>query len=289
MSLTVEVLEDDGSITVMDIDEYAKGVLPYEMGTGWPIEALKAQAVTAKSYALACRQVFTDTRSQVYGSLRYDDTNEAVEAVRDVYLKYGGEIIAPFFFAHCNGRTLSPSQAGWNPVADRPYLIGVDCQCGRTSYYGHGIGMCQRGAQEMALHGATFDEILHHYYPGVELNGFADHIPGLPPANATTYIVQPGDSLSAIAMQFGLAMRTLFEANRHVIADPNVIEVGWLLVVPRASQEEGDAKIYVVQPGDTLGVLAQRWGCSLEDITSLNSIPDPNLIRVGQRLRKPGG
>ena len=286
---TVVVDHADGSVDVMDIDEYAKGVLPYEMSTGWPTEALKAQAVAAKSYALAAGRVYTDTRSQVYGPLRYPDTNAAVDAVRGVYLAHEGRIVMPFFFAHCNGRTRSPSEAGWSPVADRPYLRGVPCECGRSSYYGHGIGMCQRGTQAMAEGGATFDEILRHYYQGIELPGL-EQVPPRPPnapANAVTYVVQPGDTLGAIAARFGTTWQALHAANADLVSDPDRIERGWELVIPRAAQEEGGGELYVVQPGDTLGVLAQTWGCALAYIVQLNSIADPDLIRVGQRLRKP--
>ena len=287
---TVQVIHDNGSVESMDIDEYAKGVLPYEMSTGWPTEALKAQAVAAKSYALAAGRVYTDTRSQVYGSLRYPDSNAAVDDVSGVYLAHQGHIIMPFFFGHCNGRTRSPSEAGWNPVADRPYLRGVDCICGRQSYYGHGIGMCQRGAQAMAQQGSTFDQILKHYYQGVELIGLDDESskPAAPPANAVTYVVQPGDTLGGIAAKFGTTWQALHRANAHIIADPNVIEIGWDLVIPRSPEEEGEGGFYVVQPGDTLFELAQEWGCSVDDIVKLNSISDPDLIRVGQRLGKPG-
>ncbi len=289
MSFTVDVIRDNGTVEVMDIDEYVKGVLPYEMSTGWPAEALKAQAVASKSYALACRQVHTDTRSQVYGPLRYPDTDAAGEAVRDIYLGYGSEIIAAFFSAHCNGWTRSPSEAGWSPIADRPYLQGVPCVCGRTSYYGHGIGMCQRGAEAMALQGASFDAILRHYYTGVQLLGLDERPPLLqrPPANAATYTVQPGDTLSGIGAAFGIPWQAIYAANPTLITDPNIIEIGWVLVIPRSSEEEGEVGLYIVQPGDTLGALAQAWGCSVTDIAELNSIPDPNLIRVGQRLRKP--
>lgn len=286
MGLPVELINDNGAVEAMDVDEYVKGVLPYEMSTGWPMEALKAQAVASKSYALACRRVFKDTRSQVYGPLRHSDTNAAADAVRNIYLAYGSEIIAAFFFGHCNGRTRSPSEAGWSPIADRPYLQGVPCVCGRNSYYGHGIGMCQRGAQAMALQGSSFDLILRHYYTGVQLLGLDESRPS-PPANATTYTVQPGDTLSGIGAAFGIPWQAIHAANANLIADPNIIEVGWVLVIPRPSGEEGDASLYIVQPGDTLGALAQVWGCSVADIAALNSIPDPNLIRVGQRLRKP--
>jgi hypothetical protein len=44
--------------------------------------------------------------------LRHPDTDAAAEAVRGIYLGYASEIIAAFFFGHCNGRTRSPSEAG---------------------------------------------------------------------------------------------------------------------------------------------------------------------------------
>ena len=287
---TVVVDHGGGRVEVMDIDEYAKGVLPYEMSSGWPVETLKAQAVAAKSYALAAGRVYTDTRSQVYGPLRHRDTSAAVDAVRGVYLAHRGQIIMPFFFGHCNGRTRSPSQAGWNPVADRPYLTGVACPCGRTSYYGHGIGMCQRGAQTMARRdGKRFDQILTHYYQGIDLLG-RNNVPSQPtvaPANAELYVIQRGDTLGEIATRFGTTWQVLHRANSDTIADPDRIEPGWEIVIPREAEEEGEAKVYVVQAGDTLRALAQRWGTTVQELVALNSISDPNLIRVGQRLLRP--
>ncbi|MPZ48142.1 MAG: SpoIID/LytB domain-containing protein [Dehalococcoidia bacterium] len=285
---TVIVHLETGVDAVMDIDEYAQGVLPYEMGSGWPVEALKAQAVAAKSYALAAGAVFSDTRSQVYGPLRYPDTDAAVEAVRGVYLAKEGQIVMPFYFGHCNGRTRSPAQAGWNAASNRPYLKGVECACGNTAYFGHGIGMCQRGAQTMALQGSSFDEILRHFYTGIEILGLdSGSGPILTPANATVYVVVEGDTLLSIAVRFGLDWGAIYTPNRHLISDPNVLPVGCQLVIPRPATEEGQPDVYVVQPGDTLFALSRRWGCGVDDIAAANGLGSETLIRVGQRLRKP--
>ena len=283
---TASVIQADGTVTTMDIDEYAKGVLPYEMATGWPMEALKAQAVLAKSYALAAGQVYTDTRSQVYGPLRFPDTNAAVEAVKGVYTAKDGQVVMPFYFGHCSGRTRSPSEAGWSPVADRSFLQGVECPCGRTSYYGHGIGMCQRGAQALAESGKTFDQILRHYYQGIELLGF-DDMPPPPPANAQIYTVKRRDTLSKIARKFGLEWEAIYLANRQLIEDPGRIKAGWQLVIPNSAMEEGLPEFYVVQPGDTLFSLSRKWGCSVDDIARLNALEDERMIGVGLRLEIP--
>jgi LysM repeat protein len=272
----------------MDIDEDVRGVLPYEMATGWPMEALTAQAVAAKSYGIAAGTVFSDTRSQVYGPLRHADTDAAVEQVRGVYLAWQGQVIMPFYFGHCNGRTRSPSEAGWNPIADRPYLQGVDCACGNTTYFGHGIGMCQRGAQAMANQGATYDQILRHFYPGIELLGFDPSAPQVfTPANASTYTVVAGDTLTSVAARFGMDWMTLYQPNRNLITDPNVLPIGAQLIIPRGASEDGQPQEYVVQPGDTLFSISRRWGCSVADITAANGIQNESLIRVGQRLRRP--
>ena len=181
--------------------------------------------------------------------------------MRDIYLGYGSEIIAAFFSGHCNGWTRSPSEAGWSPIADRPYLQGVPCICGRTTYYGHAIGMCQRGAEAMALGGASFDAILRHYYTGVQLLGLDESPPSpqRPPANATTYTVQPGDTLSGIGAAFGIPWQAIHAANATLIADPDIIEVGWVLGrrrLPAACRQVQVALLTGLRLGELLGL---RW------------------------------
>ena len=59
------------------------------------------------------------------------------------------------------------------------------------------------------------------------------------------------------------------------------------VVVPEVPDEKYET--YTVVPGDTLSALASRWGCSVSDIASLNGISNPDLIKVGERLRIPDG
>jgi stage II sporulation protein D len=72
---------DSGSLNVVNavgLDAYLKGVVPNEMPSSWPLSALRAQAVVARSYALVGRvngdgfDLYDDTRSQVYGGLGSD-------------------------------------------------------------------------------------------------------------------------------------------------------------------------------------------------------------------------
>lgn len=119
-------------VNELEIDDYVKGVIPSEMPSEWPLEALEAQAVAARSYALATDSggrvfdQFDDTRSQVYGGVASETerTNRAVRQSRRQVLTYDGDVIPAFFFSSSGGRTESVGNGflGATPV---PYLQSV--------------------------------------------------------------------------------------------------------------------------------------------------------------------
>jgi len=250
----------------LDLEEYLKGVIASEIPHDWESDALKAQAVAARTYALYQKQmagnrayhILSTVSSQVYGGRSGERTN-AVRAVREtkgLVITYRGKVIPAFFHSSCGGHTENASEL-WG--IDEPYLKGVDCECQAISKYGlwekrisvpevantlrrlgypvndiselnigsitpagrvkevlfrsadgtssnvpaetlraaigntvipsvffelellegevvfsgrgmgHGVGLCQWGAKEMAQRGYDFRAILAHYYPGTEL------------------------------------------------------------------------------------------------------------------------
>ena len=170
---SIRVLTTDGMVIVMPLDEYIKGVLPSEMPPYWPREALKAQAVAARSYAASARRhtdvgadVCTTTHCQVWSSIHYDTTDAAVDSTHNVAVTYAGNIISAFFFGHCDGHTRD-SEAVWETFV--PYCRSVSCPCGFSSTLGHGVGMCQEGARVLALAGKGYTDILMHYYRNVQV------------------------------------------------------------------------------------------------------------------------
>jgi hypothetical protein len=171
---TLLVQLPDGEIEEMSLDKYLKGVVPTEMGLKKPIEALKAQAIASRSYAVATRRHARDgfdmcstTHCQVYKPKnRYEDSDRAVDETSGQILTYNGRLVGAPFFGHCDGRTRNSEEVWPNQVK---YLRSVSCICGYTKLYGHGVGMCQRGAAAMAAQGASAVEILKHYYTGVEV------------------------------------------------------------------------------------------------------------------------
>ena len=102
-----------------------------------------------------------------------------------------------------------------------------------------------------------------------------------PPAGAeTTHVVEPGDTLSVIARNYGLTTSELAAANG--ITNPNLIRVGQALTVPGAQPAA-----HTVVSGDTVSHLARTYGVSAAEIVRLNGLADANRIRVGQTLLLP--
>jgi stage II sporulation protein D len=125
-------------INVIPLEDYLAAVLGSEMPVSFPPEALKAQAVAARTYALQKKleaygspfHMGSSVLHQVYGGLNREDprTLAAVEATRGEVLTYELAPIEAYFHASCGGRTESGQDA---LQRDLPYLRAVDCPCGR--------------------------------------------------------------------------------------------------------------------------------------------------------------
>jgi stage II sporulation protein D len=114
------------------LERYLYGVVAAEMPASWPAEALAAQAVIARSYALRARRptgpydLFADVRSQVYGGLSTESpaTTAAVDATRAQVVTAGGTVAQTFFHSSSGGATAASEEVwGGMPI---PYLRSVD-------------------------------------------------------------------------------------------------------------------------------------------------------------------
>jgi stage II sporulation protein D len=129
----IEVDVVDGklrAINIVGLEQYLYGVVPSEMPSKWAPEALKAQAVAARSYALATKKIgapfdaYSDTRSQMYLGISNESpfTTSAVDATKRQVLFYGGKVATTFFYSTSGGQT--ESSQGWIGTA-LPYLVSV--------------------------------------------------------------------------------------------------------------------------------------------------------------------
>jgi stage II sporulation protein D len=114
------------------LEAYLFGVVPGEMPFYWVPEALKAQAVAARTYALAVRKsgsdfdLYPDVRSQVYGGISSEraTTSAAVQATAGQVVVYQGRIATTYFFSTSGGRTATINDV-WPGSGRIPYLVSV--------------------------------------------------------------------------------------------------------------------------------------------------------------------
>ncbi len=118
-------------VNSVPIEAYVRGVVSNEMPRDWPLEAVKAQAVAARSYALSHRHgadfdVFADTRDQVYGGVATETPigDEAVAETKRQVLLYDGKVATTYFFSSSGGRTASATDVFPN-AKPMPYLVSV--------------------------------------------------------------------------------------------------------------------------------------------------------------------
>jgi len=116
----------------LPLDRYLRGVVPWEMPEDWHPEALRAQAVVARSYALATLKpgtlfdLYADTRSQVYGGVQAEEasTNRAIGSTAGKVLLWNGVVATTFYHSTSGGRTVSVGEA-WPRATPVPYLVSV--------------------------------------------------------------------------------------------------------------------------------------------------------------------
>jgi stage II sporulation protein D len=119
-------------VNVLGLDSYVRGVVPGEMPPSWLPEALKAQAVAARTYALVSDSgagifdVYSDTRSQMYKGMSAEvpSTDAAVRATANQIVTYRGQPITTYFFSTSGGKTESVQNVFYG-AAPAPYLHGV--------------------------------------------------------------------------------------------------------------------------------------------------------------------
>lgn len=177
-----------GEITVINdvnIEDYIKGVVPAEMPSSWEAEALKAQAIAARSYAMANLgkqakygyDLKDDTSDQAYygATAETEKTNKAVDDTKGIVLIYDLKIIPAFYYASAGGQTASATEA-WGK--DLPYIRSVPSFDDGVKKNGHGVGMSQHGANNLAKQGYNAYQILQYFYKNIRFARLNDSAPG---------------------------------------------------------------------------------------------------------------
>lgn len=121
------------AVNALDLEDYVRGVVSGESPSAWPTEALKAQAVAARTYAITTHagggvfDQYADTRSQVYRGVSAEtrSTDAAVQATTGQVVTFGGQPVTTYFFSTSGGETedVENSFVGSQP---KPWLKAVE-------------------------------------------------------------------------------------------------------------------------------------------------------------------
>ena len=171
-----------GATLVNDVplEDYLKGVVPSEMPSKWNTEALRAQAIAARSYAVATKtagkhaskgfDVVDTTADQAYGgaSAEKETTSKAVEDTKGIVLVQDKKVLPTYYHASSGGQTKV-----W--ASGSSFLQSVPSFDAGTKKNGHGVGMSQHGANNLAAQGYNAYQILNYFYKDFKFAKLSDN------------------------------------------------------------------------------------------------------------------
>lgn len=168
----------ENTLTVINdvcLENYLQGVVASEMPPSWNTEALKAQTIAARTYAIANigkhakdgYDLTDDVMDQVYLGINaeYEATNKAVLDTFGIIMVYDKKPISAMYCASGGGQTTSARDSfGY----DIPYLQSVPSYDDDVQKRGHGVGLTQHGANNLAKMGNNAYQILTHFYNNIQ-------------------------------------------------------------------------------------------------------------------------
>ncbi len=170
---SLRLLLPDNTVKRILLEDYLRGVVAAALPADAPLEAQKALAVAARTFAANTHRhlehgadVCTTRHCQAWNERANPRAARAVLETRGIVATSNQQFIEAFYFEHCDGKTRDAKGVLLNAPS---YLKSVSCPCGFASQKGHGIGMCLRGMLAMARFGENYATILTHYYSGIAL------------------------------------------------------------------------------------------------------------------------
>ncbi|HEY6041459.1 MAG TPA: SpoIID/LytB domain-containing protein, partial [Anaerolineae bacterium] len=255
-----------GEIDVIPFETYVKWVTPSESPASWDPDALKSQAVAARTYGWRrildrvgyTFDVYDSTADQAMCELKEAaSTDAATDQTRGQYLAYNGDII----LAQYGAENSDPTTTTPNGLPYNQYLIAVDDPVGLArTLSGHGRGMSQWGAQRWATqYDWNYEQILLHYYSNTTLEA---------PFAPAPDITAPIGSLILPWSNWGVnSNRTLLVAN----ASDNSSSIAGLDFIATFSN-------------GVTATLAHLTGKPWQYVADASAVPNQNPILVSARI-----
>ncbi|BCV25222.1 SpoIID/LytB domain-containing protein [Gelria sp. Kuro-4] len=255
-------------INVVTVEDYLRGTVPLEMPPTWPEEALKAQAVAARTFAYRNQgrhagegfDLCAGTHCQAYGGAGVETaaTDRAVKETADLVLRYNGELIDAYYHASSGGHT-EAAGAVWG--TDRPYLKGVEDGWDQSPY----------AQWEASFSPEEVSALLAQA-------GFAlGDVETIEPSAYT-----PSGRVASFSVQ-GSSGREVIPAEKlRQALGPTVLKSTWLTVVSSPPVPQGRALV-TVQGAEGTGRAAARPGTWAVTASGVKMIPTQTVTRVGGR------
>ena len=265
-------------VNVLPIEKYLSSVVGSEMPPKWPLEALKAQAIASRTYALkqkgnALYDIDSTNRNQVYIGLeaRTYKTRRAVTSTRSLVLTYKNKLINALFHSSSAGMTENSQNVWKNEYSYLSSVKDFDKNNPKLSWQKR-FSNDQLQKLFPRLGGIKKIEILNVTDTGrvknVKIYGDygSDQISGVD--------IRKRMNLKSTLVRFKFIENKDSKYNKN----PKLLSTNSLAKEPL---------IHIVKVRDSLIFIADQYNVSVDEIVALNNIRDSSFIKIGQRLLVP--
>ena len=266
-------------VNILGVENYLSSVVGSEMPSKWPMEALKAQAIASRTYALKQKgnnlfDIDSTQRNQVYNGLesKTNKTIRAVRSTRSLVLTYKNKLINALFHSSSAGMTEN-SQDVWEN--EFPYLSSVKDFDKNNPKLRWQKRFSNDQLQKIfpKIGGIKQIEILNITNTGrvknVKIKGYYG-----------------SEQISGVDIRKKLNLKSTLV--RFKLIDDNETKPDYENAKILSSKGLQDKKItYIVKAGDNLSDIAYRFNANFNEIVTLNKIKDPSFISINQILLIP--
>ena len=266
-------------VNVLGIEKYLGSVVGSEMPAKWPLEALKAQAIASRTYALKQKgnplyDIDSTNKNQVYIGLEAGTrrTKRAVNSTRSLVLTYKNKLINSLFHSSSAGMTEN-SQDVWKNKY--PYLSSVKD--------------FDKNNPKLRWNKKFSKSHLQKLFPrigGIKQIEILDITSTGRVKNVRVYGDFGTDQISGVDLRKRMSLKSTLIRFKF-IEDNETKSSNESLNLLSTNLLENEPLTHIVRVGDTLIVIAEEYDVSVEDIVALNNIKNSSLINIGQRLLVP--
>ncbi len=266
-------------INILGIEKYLSSVVGSEMPAKWPLEALKAQAIASRTYALKQKgnslyDIDSTNKNQVYSGLeaRTFKTTRAVRSTRSLVLTYKNKLINALFHSSSGGMTEN-SQDVWKN--EYPYLSSVKD--------------FDKNNPKLRWQKKFSNEELKSLFPkigGIKKIEILNITNTGRVKNVKLLGYNGSDQMSGVDIRKRMNLKSNFVRFKF-IEDNEIESNNNNSKLSTTKKFEDEPLHYFVKSGDSLNDIAYKYNVNVNEIIDLNTIKDSSLININQKLLIP--